>query len=379
MQGVLERRRQYLRLMRQLSIQKGFFTVSDFQRAADAPRSTAQDWINRLADEGCIIVKRPQSGRTPARYTSRSVIPQSACRRIFTTVDGDMVEIFHECMSSACAAFCGHHHALAGGPLCAVRRDGTLLRECAHVGEIPVTIGSFPESAVGIGGIRLEGGQVVQKIRSIGGPAYSLSDMMSYADGVLDIRVERKGTVLEGEIYTRALAHLVFGIDDTDAAGEGATFALAIALLQYLSGIYGVYPIGHHIVMLYPEVPERTAGNSCSIVEVAAPPELTAELAEKGAAFVSDEAYSSEWGMAIKKGFRIPDTLRIYGLAARSRMVTADLAEKTACENAVILKGGKGRIGALAAVALSGLPNEVLLDPSRDTPLSEEWHREVKH
>jgi hypothetical protein len=70
--------------------------------------------------------------------------------------------------------------------------------------------------------------------------------------------------------------------------------------------------------------------------------------------------------MAIKKGFRIPDTLRGYGLAARSRMVTADLAEKTACENAVILQGGKGRIGALAAVALSGLPNEVLLDPSQE-------------
>jgi hypothetical protein len=234
------------------------------------------------------------------------------------------------------------------------------------VGDIPITIGSFPESAVGIGGIRLEDDRVVQTIRSIGGPAYSLSDMMSYAEGVLDIRVERKGTVLEGEIYTRALTHLVFGIDDTDATGEGATFALAIALIQYLSGIHGVYPIGHHIVMLYPKAPDRTAGNSCSIVEVAAPPEMTAELADRAAAFVADEAYSHEWGIAIKEGFRIPDSLRSFGLAARIRMVTDDEAKKTSSENAVILKGGRGRIGALAAVALSGLPNEVLLDPSQE-------------
>lgn len=364
MHGVLERRREYLRLMRQLTVENGFFTVSDFQVAAQVPRSTAQDWINRLSTEGCVMVRRAQSGRAPARYVSRSVIPQSACRRVFTTIDGELVEIFHECMSGACAAFCGHHHSLAKGPLVALGRDGTLLRERARVGEYPVSVGPSPEPAVGVSGIRIEDGFVIQRIRSIGGPAYSLTDMMSRAEGVLDVSVSRKGMVVEAEIRTRALVHLTIGLDDTDTQNDGATFALAIALLQYLSGVKGVFPIGHHIVMLYPGVPNRTAGNSCSLIEVATPREMERELVGRATDFISRESFSSEWGIATRSGFLVPVPLQRYGLLARSGLVTSEEAGRVAQENGVLLSGGKGRIGALAAVALSGMQNEVLLDPS---------------
>ena len=51
-------------------------------------------------------------------------------------------------MSGACAAFCGYHHALAGGVLSHVQRDGTLLRECAHIGYRDVPVGLI-FSAVG--------------------------------------------------------------------------------------------------------------------------------------------------------------------------------------------------------------------------------------
>ena len=57
MYGVIERRRQYLHLMRQITLEQGFFTVTNIQDAAEIPRSTAQDWINRLVSEGCVVVK----------------------------------------------------------------------------------------------------------------------------------------------------------------------------------------------------------------------------------------------------------------------------------------------------------------------------------
>jgi len=45
MTGVLEHRREYLRLMRQLTLDNGFFTVTDIQHATGIPRSTAQEDI----------------------------------------------------------------------------------------------------------------------------------------------------------------------------------------------------------------------------------------------------------------------------------------------------------------------------------------------
>jgi len=369
MRGVIKRRREFLHLMRAFTLEKGSFTVTDVQNGIGVPRSTAQDWINRLVDEGCVVLREKKQGRSPARYATLSALPQSACRKIVTTVDGDQVQIFHECLSGACAAFCGYHHTLAEGVVMQVRRDGTLLRECARIGYSDVRIGLYPSSAVGVVGVNRDGDYIVQHIRCIGGPAYSLTDMMAHADGVCDVSLKRDDDVVEGTVRTRALSHLLIGIDDTDNREGGATFALALALLQYLGATKGVIPIEHHIVMLNPDVPWRTAGNSCSYIELAVIPESCEKVVERAILFVEDEALSGEWGIAMKQGFRIDPSLRLYGKKAREEIVTLESAHETAKENETRLHGGRGVIGALAAIALSGLPNEILLSPERKVPI----------
>lgn len=369
MHGVIKRRRELLRIMRACSLEKGYFTVTDIQELGGVPRSTAQDWINRLVDEGCIVLREKQQGRSPARYATISALPQSACRKIFTTVDGDQVRIYHECLSGSSAAFCGHHHALAGGVVLEVWRDGTLLRECARMGSCDLEIGLYPLPAIGVVGVRREGDDIIQNIRCIGGPAYSLTDMMGHADGVCDVSVKREGDFVEGEVRTRALSHLIIGIDDTDGKEGGATFALALALLQYLGSTKGAIPIEHHVAMLNPAIAERTAGNSCSYVELALPPELIGKVTERAVLFVGDEAISTEWGLAIKQGFRITPSLRKYAEEARMGRVTPAAAARTARQEGISLIGGRGVIGALAAVGLSGLPNDILLDPRADIPV----------
>ncbi|HVP94656.1 MAG TPA: helix-turn-helix domain-containing protein [Methanoregulaceae archaeon] len=369
MYGVIERRRQYLHLMRQVTLDKGHFTVTDIQGAAKVPRSTAQDWINRLVSEGCVIVKERKKGRLPARYVAVSAVPASACRRIFTTVDGDWVEIYHDCMSGACAAFCGYHHGMAGGVLTHIQREGTLLRECARIGRSEIGIGLYPSAAVGVKGVRREGDMVVQEIRCIGGPAYSLSDMMSGAQGVEKVKIRKKGSLVEGEVYTRALAHLVVGIDDTDSPAGGATFAIALALLQHISGMKGVIPIGHYVAMLYPSLPGKTAGNSCCFIDIAVDPSKIDTVKERVIKFMRDEAVSPEWGVAFMTGFRIPADLRNFGNQARSGIVTRESAVGHAKEHDITLYGGMGVIGALAAVSLWGLDNAVLLNVKADIPV----------
>jgi hypothetical protein len=355
-------------MMRAFTLEHGYFTVTDIQNSAGVPRSTAQDWITRLIDEGCVIQREKKQGRSPARYASLSALPQSTCQKIFTTVDGDQVRIYHECLSGACAAYCEYHHALAGDVVQEIRRDGTLLRESARMGSCEITIGLHPFPAVGVVGVERDGEDIIQHIRCIGGPAFSLTDMMSRADGVCDVRVRRIGGVVEGAIRTRALTHLIIGIDDTDSSEGGATFALSLALLQFLGGIKGVIPIDHHVAMLNPEIPEKTAGNSCSSIELAAPPHRVEKVSERAILFVEDEALSPEWGIAVKRGFRIDPELRAFGQKAREGRIGLGEAESVAERCGIRLSGGRGVTGALAAVALAGLPHQILLDPGQAIP-----------
>jgi tRNA(Ile2) C34 agmatinyltransferase TiaS len=89
---------------------------------------------------------------------------------------------------------------------------------------------------------------------------------------------------------------------------------------------------------------------------------------EKAERFISDESLSPSWGIAAKTGFTDPPALRAFGNAARQGTVTKRDAEETAAAFGITLAGGKGVIGALAAVALRGVPREILLDPGRDVP-----------
>jgi methanogenesis imperfect marker protein 11 len=365
MASVLEHRREYLRLMRQFTLDAGFFTVTDIQKAAGIPRSTAQDWVMRLVREGCVLVKKEKAGRAAARYAAISAIPQSTCRRIFTTTDGEKVEIFHDCMSGACAAFCGYHHARAGGVVTAVKRDGTLLRECARIGDNPVSIGLPPYSAVGISGIRYTEEYIMQRIRCIGGPAYSLTDMMSRAEGVVRVELSQSGGIVEGNVWTQALTHLTIGVDDTDSKEGGATFALALALLTQISAGKSVLPISHHVVMLNDKITNKTAGNSASYIEVAVHPSRIERVMAKSREFVENEALSPEWGLAFLTGMIIPHSLREYGRRVREEVVDRDTTEKAAQQSGTVLSGGNGVIGALGAVALARLPHEIQLDPAR--------------
>ena len=51
----------------------------------------------------------------------------------------------------------------------------------------------------------------------------------------------------------------------------------------------------------------------------------------------------------------------------RQQVIGRAVAEVTAERFGIVMYGGNGVIGALGAVALAGLPNEILLDPKNNT------------
>jgi hypothetical protein len=349
-----------------MTSESGYFTTQDLSEALDVPRSTAQDWVSRLLSEECIFVREEKHGRHPAKYASRSAMPATTCKRIFTTVDGDLVEIFHECLSSGCAGFCEFHHRKAGGAAISVARDGMIFRERARLSGAREP--DLSSAAAGLVSVRREGDCIVQTIRSVpGGPAYSLSSMMGHAKGVCGVAIRSEGGFITGEVKTKALVPVTVGIDDTDRKGcGGATFALSQALLKYLSGSKGVIGIRHQVAALSGDIKEKTAGNSCSFLEFAVDPSAIPGLSARIRWFVEEESVSENWGIAIARD--IPVESELLSLAERIRRERVSLAEVLflADKYGIETYGGRGIIGAVAAVSLRDQPQEVLLDPSCD-------------
>ncbi|MCK9314101.1 MAG: sugar-specific transcriptional regulator TrmB [Methanocorpusculum sp.] len=360
--GVLERRGSFLASMRQMTFEVGHFTTTDLALVMNIPRSTAQDWINRLVKEGCIFVKDESHGRNPARYASRSALPQTTCKRIFTTSDGNDVEIFHECLSSGCAGFCEFHHKKAGGAALSVTRDGMIFLERAKLGVSGEL--HLDTAAVGLASVKKDGPDIVQTIRSIpGGPAYSLSSMMSHAKGVKGVEIVSANGVITGEVRTTALVHVTIGVDDTDLKGcGGATFALSQALMKYLTDSGEVIGIRHQVAVLCQDIPEKTAGNSCSFIELAVEPGAVPMLSAKVCRFLEEESVSEEWGIAIFTGINVPSGLLMLGKKIREERVSLNEVLQTAKHFGVQVYGHNGIIGAVGAVSLKNQPQEVLLD-----------------
>lgn len=343
--------------------------MKDFAGEVKLPRSTLQDWINRFLEEKCIAKIENGKGRNPAKFARIvKLLPTSACKRIFTTVDGDNVEIFHECRSTGCIAFCNFAYTCAGGVITKASRDGLLLRCKSKQGFSGIAIGNFPRSSVGIEQVKVEDGNVIQRIKCFGGPAFSLTEMMKDAKGVLDLRVLKKGEFYEGEIVTKALVHLTIAIDDTDTEEEGATFAVALSLLDRLDALDYVEAIGHKVGFLNPKIRYKTAGNAVSFIELGVHPDKVQAAIKNAIAYVGRETHSDRTAMAVKFGLEVDNRLKRFANEARIRHVTVEEARRVAkvCKIEVIeISGELGVVGAVAALGMVDCKPEVLLDPRK--------------
>ena len=363
---VLEKRKELLKLIDTVAHEKGYFDVQDLVVYTSLPRSTLQDWINRFVDEGCVEVLEEGSGRKRARYARRRMrtLPASACRKIFTTADREHVEIFHQCRSEGCIAFCEYMYS-KGNPF--VWRNGLTLRQRVRIGEPDMRLDD--RVSMGLEKVTVSNGLVHQHIRTYGGPSYSLTEMMEQAEGVLNVEYHREGDYLEGVIVTEALTHVAIGIDDTDSeSGGGATFALTLSLLDQLSSIEGVYRISHNVAFLCPDVPYKTAGNSVSYIELAVKPELVNSIIQTALEYLKSQSKSGETGMAVKIGLKMCPELHVFARKARSSIVTMEEAMYAAKKSRIKtyeVTGPRGLIGAIASLGMLECPTDRLLDVTK--------------
>lgn len=362
---LLEKRRELISLIEEITRDKGYFDVQDLVGRTGLPRSTLQDWINRFVDEGCVEVLEERAGRRRARYARRRTrsLPTTACKRIFTTADGDVAEIFHECRSEGCISFCEYMYA-RGNPH--VRKNGLILRQRVRIG---TALQCGDKTSLCLEKVEARDGLIYQHIRTFGGPAYSLTEMMEQADGVLEIKYASQDSYVKGVIATEALTHMVIGVDDTDTPEHGATFALTLSLLDLLSSIEGVHRISHNVGFLYPGVPEKTAGNAMSYIELGVKPELVDSIVQAAIDYIRAQTRSEHTGMAVKKGLRRCPELVQFTRRARSGLVTVEEAVTAARKSGVRtyeVTGSRGIIGAVAALGMMDCPESTLMDVRKE-------------
>ncbi|MFX1293633.1 MAG: hypothetical protein ACFFD2_02055 [Promethearchaeota archaeon] len=353
MSKILKKRNICLNLVKSITKMKGYFTITDIINETNGPRSTIQDWINRLINEGYIERIEEASGSRPAKfnYILKSEYP-AVCKNIFTCIDrkNNLVEIYHFCSSEGCTAYCAYAHRQTGGVILETKHEGFILREFAKIGEEP-PVGLGFKAGVVIYKISIHENEVIQHIKATGGPAYSLTETMGGAMGVKRIEHTKKNTYIEGKIYTDALQHITVGIDDTDDLEEGATWATSLALLNNLQHINR---IAHKIVFLNPGIRFKTLGNNASFIEFAVKKSDFGRVLSDIQDFLRYKTVSEQTSIAILRGLIVPNKLKKFANKVRKKEIPISEADQIAKELSIDLieiTGERGKIGALASLA----------------------------
>ncbi len=362
-----------MQVLRELTKEKGQFTVNDLIERMNLPRSTVQDWISRLLMEKSIQVVTEASGRKAAHYRYNRTPMISPCKKIITTADvkNGLVEIYHKCQSVGAQNYCASEY-LKEGLVYESDPTGLFLRQKARIGEKPIDFTKKGSASIGIERIEIIDGKfVLQTIKSkIGGAAIAVTKTLDKARGCLHMEVEENDDYVIGKLRTNLLLHYTVGVDDTDdEQHEAATWEVTMRLMNALSEELKVESIAHKIVRLYPKITHKTGGNSACFIEVGVLPETVKEFKEFCVEFLQQETDSKETAIAFMEGLVVPERLKDFARKARNEEITIEETKQVAKGlgiELVSVTGEWGMIGALASIGFLYASREELLDVTRD-------------
>jgi tRNA(Ile2)-agmatinylcytidine synthase len=150
---------------------------------------------------------------------------------------------------------------------------------------------------------------------------------------------------------------LHIGIDDTDSTKQGCTTYVAALLVEKICGMKAVFLDYPHLIRLNPNVPWKTRGNGALCLRVKIDEDLKESLVEEVVETVEEnadlDAPGTEPGIVVYAGHEIPPVLTKFARRTITRVVRRNeairLIQRFQCE-AIGFKGGRGLIGALAAI-----------------------------
>jgi methanogenesis imperfect marker protein 11 len=258
---------------------------------------------------------------------------------------GSQVELveFFECTGGA--MWSGLHYRKS--PLVSsVRNVGQTMRYLIRPGTVDLALeGSyFP---AGISAVTVEKEEIEVSYIGLGGGGVGASVGRSTARGVLRARNDPSGGGQRAgsTIWLPRRERVLIGVDDTDTPLQGATWTLVHNIAKAVEDEKSRY-LSHTIVQLFP-VPYRTK-NCVSIVAEFASSEPE-RLAGRFAELLDRYTLSGETGLAVYTGFD-PSGLLDFGLQVKSGEVDPAMIHALDNPDLVLMRKGRGIIGAVAAI-----------------------------
>ena len=259
---------------------------------------------------------------------------------------GSQIELieFFDCIGGA--MWSQQHYAKS--PLVKnVRCIGQTMRYMLTPGTVDLALeGSrFP---AGISSCEISPSEISVTYIGMGGGGVGAAACRSDAKGVLRSRCDESGggKVAGSTIWLPRMQRLLIGVDDTDTPTEGATWTLVHNIAKSVENENSVY-LSHTIVQLYP-VPYRTKNCVGLVAEFATTnPE---DLIKRFHKLLEKYTLSEKTGMAVYRGFTPSRDLLAFGRSVKRGEINPGLLESLHDPDLRIIMGGRGVVGAVAAL-----------------------------
>jgi methanogenesis imperfect marker protein 11 len=288
-------------------------------------------------------------------------------QRFLTMVDPakNVAEIIETCAARGTIEWDAVNRCRAGGLIEYCEVEGTTMTMRARLGESALKFGptDVEYGGQGLEAVIVDGDRVRTRWAGCGGAGLGVAACLTQAPGVLEAAYPTEEDLKVGgartnrvELVTPLYEKVAFGIDDTDDKEGGATWVLAMKAMKVAS-LEGVQPLNLRLIQLYPRSPHKTTNCVSSAITFAARPDAVKGLVESVVGTVKAETRSKKTGIAVYRGIGIPPALNALGWEIKKRLVSLDLVEESAKGTGIefidLFKEREGRIGALAAIALS--------------------------
>jgi methanogenesis imperfect marker protein 11 len=269
---------------------------------------------------------------------------------------GSCVEVveFFDCVGGAMWA---KYHYRKSPLVESARTVGATTRYILKTGTAPLGL-TGSTFAGGISGVRVEGNEIAVSYIGLGGGGVGASICRSTAKGVSRCTCDPSGggKVAGSTVWLPRRERVLIGIDDTDTPDEGATWTLAHNIAKTVEDDRSRY-LSHTLVQLFP-VPYKTKNCVATVCEFAT--SEAKSLVERFQRLLGKYTLSERTGMGVYRGF---DPSSLLGFARRVKhgeVTEADFTEAVR-DSVEIVMGGRGKIGAVAAIPFYTDYDEALL------------------
>ncbi|MCD1296249.1 tRNA(Ile2) 2-agmatinylcytidine synthetase [Methanocella sp. CWC-04] len=289
-------------------------------------------------------------------------------QKLLTMVDTarNTAEIMETCAVRGTIEWDAVNRCRAGGLIQWCTVEGTTMTMRARIGESRANFGPTDAEYGGqaLEAVIVDGDTIRTRWAGIGGAGLGIAACLTQAPGVLYSSYPTEDDLKIGgaranrvEIVTPRYEKVTIGIDDTDNKEGGATWVLALKASKIASSIDGVHSLNLRLIQLCPKSPNKTTNCVSSAVTFAVRPDTVDTLIKSITETVRKETKSTKTGIAIYRGIGIPASLNECGWEIKKRLVSLEEVNVWAAENGIefieLFEKHEGRIGALAAIALS--------------------------